>query len=769
MKRKLLFIAFCVFFTYFEATASPGNNPESSDTSPRGTIEFLSNLGSRIPGYEGNAKAADYIYEIFSELGLEELRREELPVTVPVDKGASLKGPGGARIELYCLWPNMVRTPTLPREGVKGKLIYGGKGEYKDFNGYELENAVVVLEFNCGKNWLKAAELGARAIIFVEPEETMRIEAERKCVEVPINVPRFMLPREKFELIKNMEGHDVTLKANMQWQKVPTWNIFGLIPGKDEKLSQELIAISAYYDSISVVPMKAPGAESACGIAALIEIAKDLRKNPPDRSVLILATSGHFMGLRGIDDFMLHCRELPRELEGMMKEPIKINLFIGLDLYSQNNEIGVFHQGDYFRQEVEPSAFYYQRLFAPFGKKFEVYAGDICTDFGIEVDDIFVNGISPKKGINWLSYIPDDIALDSEIAVLSGTPAISLVTVNDIRNRVNTPIDSGEKVNVTNLSTQVKFLKLLIRKALNDSTLFPESKMELEDKLYTLTGTIVTFNPRKSFVPNDPVNSAIAFIRRPLVSLMGVRGSFYELTDENGEFTISRLPGATYQMEGYGIDPQDGEIILAPDRGVGGDLSYPMELAVDWKVKRQMVVLFPCVSTDIYDLVDPRYLTRLTHINVFDITNSTPFVYGYSTDEIIWGTLPRTSDVCPYAVIFSEPGKKLKVGMASSILGLRMLLLNSPGTESKDMAEGIGYDVNQCRRIIRSPFRAAQDMLNLNEYRMKELAKYGIVNNRLDDLHMKAKAAIEEAEKAKEGKKWDYLIYIDLKQSFLLF
>jgi len=204
MKRKLLFIAFCAFFTYFEATASPGSNPESTDTSPRKTIEFLSNLGSRIPGYEGNVKAADYIYEIFSELGLEELRREKFYVTVPVDKGASLKGPDGERIELYCLWPNMVRTPTLPREGVKGKLIYGGKGEYKDFNGYELKDAVVMLEFNCARNWLKAAELGARAIIFVEPEETMRIEAERKCVEVPINVPRFMLPREKFELVKNM-------------------------------------------------------------------------------------------------------------------------------------------------------------------------------------------------------------------------------------------------------------------------------------------------------------------------------------------------------------------------------------------------------------------------------------------------------------------------------------------------------------------------------------------------------------------------------------
>ena len=362
---------------------------------------------------------------------------------------------------------------------------------------------------------------------------------------------------------------------------------------------------------------------------------------------------------------------------------------------------------------------------------------------------------SPKKGITWSSYVPDNIALDSELAMLSGTPAISLVTVNDIRNRIDTPLDSPEKVNLVNFSRQVRFLKSLIRKALNDPQLFPESQMELKDTFCTLTGRIVTFNPRKSFVPDDPVNGAVAFIRRPVVSLMGVRGSFYELTDKDGTFTISRFAGGAAEVEAYGIDPQNGEIILAPDRGVNGDAIYPIMFDIDWKIKRHMIVLFPCVPTDIYDLVDPRYLTKLSEVNVFDATNSTPFAYGYSIDEILQAVSQRTSDVSPYCVIFSDPGKKLKVGMASGIMGLRTLLLNSPGTESKNRAEGIGYDVDEYRRIIQSSFYAAQDMLNLNEFRVRELSKYGIVNNRLDDLHTKAKNALEEAEKARSERKWD--------------
>ncbi len=731
----------CVFSMHSHAAGSPASDAETIPSLKK-TIESLSRLGSRIPGYEGNIKAADYVFKAFEQIGLKELRKEEFSVTVPIDKGASLETPAGERIKLYCIWPNIVRTSTLPRGGVRGKLIYAGRGEYKDYNGCEIEGSVVALDFNSGSNWLKAAELGAKAIIFIEPEETVRIEAEKKFAEVPINVPRFMLPREKSKFLKNWEGHEVTLKAKMQWQSVPAWNIIGFIPGKDEELSEELIAISAYYDSISAVPAKAPGAESACGITALIEIARDLKRNPPARPVLILATSAHFMNLRGMDDFIQkHCRKISPFRE-QMTEPIDLSLFIGLDLSSGSDELGISHGG---------TTFYYQRLFAPFGKTFEDYAKDICGEFGIEdASDIFVNGISPKKGINWNSYVPANIALDSGLAMLSGTPAISLVTVNDIRNRIDTPLDSPEKVNFKNLSRQVRFLKSLIRKALNDPHLLPESQMQLKDVLCTLKGRIVTFNPRKSFVPDDPVNGAVVFIEGYGIKT-GVRSSFYELTGEDGTFTISRLAGGSVQVEAYGIDPENGEIILAPDRGSNGDENYPMTAGIDWKLKNHMIVLFPCICTDIYDLIDPRCLTQFSKITIFDATNSAPFAYGWSVVK----AGERSSDVSPYGIIFSEPGKKLKLGMGSGIMGLRTMLLNSPGAESKDMAEGIGYDVDKHRRLIHSSFLAARDMLNLNEFRVRDLARYGIVNNRLNDLHTKAKEALEEAEKSRNERKWD--------------
>ncbi len=57
---------------------------------------------------------------------------------------------------------------------------------------------------------------------------------------------------------------------------------------------------------MSIVPSKSPGADTTCGIAALLEIARvlSMEENRPGRSVMFLATSGHFQGLAGVRAFM---------------------------------------------------------------------------------------------------------------------------------------------------------------------------------------------------------------------------------------------------------------------------------------------------------------------------------------------------------------------------------------------------------------------------------------------------------------------------------
>ncbi len=738
-------------------------------------VEFLSVLGSRTPGYAGNREAAEYIYERMVNLGIEDVVKDPFNVTVPVDRGASVEIKGGETFQLYSLWPNMVRTSTVPPGGLEGRIIYAGGGEYADYSGYDLEEKIVVLDFNSGRNWLKATELGAKAVIFIRPEETVRKEAERKFVEVPLNMPRFMIEAEDFEKLKESLGSGALLKGRMDWEKAETWNVFGYIEGKCPELSEEIFVISAYYDSISVVPALAPGADSASGIAALLEAARYLAENPPDRTVLLLATSGHFTGLRGIDDFVQKRARNIRPFIEMMEDPLKdpararregaqIDFFVGLELSSTNDEFGIFNQGNFFPQ-AEGDEGYYRRMFAPYGDRFMEYAEDIAAGFGVSPEHYFVNGITPRRGLYWNSYIPDNFAPDSEIVSTAGNPAVSLVTVNDFRQMVDTPLDTFEKVDFDNLARQAGFIIPLLERALNDTD-FPDRRGELDDELFTVEGRLVTFDPRASFVPDQPSPGTVAFVRHKRHKVMtGVRTSYYELTGEDGDFELTRLrEWPEFQLEGYKMDGGTGEIFLAPDRGVTGDKDYPMTINLNYRYMRHRAVLFECVPTDIYGLTDPRFLRQLDRIHVFDEGDSEPFAFGYSVSKVNHDI--DISDVEPYAVLFSRPGARFKVGLASDVMGYRMLYLNSPGSETEREAEGVGYSAAHVRRLAFGPYLSAGDMYNLNEFRIRELLdRYGIRNERLHELHRRAGESLVEAEKAKEAKEWDSFMKHSLRAS----
>ena len=160
-------------------------------------IDSLTAHDSRVVGYPGCARAADFIERELHLAGLEEVQREEFPVVVPIDKGGELYiGEDTEPFTLYGLWPNLVRTPTLPPEGYRGEMIYGGGGDWDELNGLELEGRIVLMEFNSWHRWLQPVSLGARAIVFIEPEETTGEQGTAKYSTAPLDIPRYWIDRE---------------------------------------------------------------------------------------------------------------------------------------------------------------------------------------------------------------------------------------------------------------------------------------------------------------------------------------------------------------------------------------------------------------------------------------------------------------------------------------------------------------------------------------------------------------------------------------------
>ena len=824
----------------------------ATESELRDRIARFTDLGSRVVGYSGADESALYIQRIYTEIGLDDVTVHTYDVSIPVDKGGHLRLEGwDETVDLHGLWPNLVRTSTLPDGGIDARLIYAGRGELSEMNGQDVEGAVAVMEFNSGDNWLNAAYLGAVGIVFIEPDSTVYLEGERKFLTMPLDVPRFWIgKREGEELRRRLTAADVRelglqahLEYRMDWERRPAWNIMGSIPGYDPLLRDDVIVIEAYYDAMSVVPGIAPGAEQAAGITALLELAQYFRDYPPPRTVVFLATSAHHLGLRGIDDFIqrylrkedpfvdrmlirrvveasLSRGLIPQrgvyydlgertffgketlvqevatadsilvrsvlntalatgevvdrsagglsfdgrsfaneaELSALLIEDedlrldfyrewvepqvdtMAVKLFISLDLSTQTDELGVWNSN---------TSFYYKRYFAPFGKNFMRYARELSRELGYNPRDVLVNGISPEGGKSWETYVPGEISVNSELVLDTGTPALAFVTVNDARFLVDTPLDRVEQVNYGNLQRQIRALAAMFHMALDDPELFPDFKMRLKDTVRTMRGRTMVF-PRRSIVPDMPRKKGVAVVRNgKQKSYKGVRGEYFEAVDERGAFYINRIRVEQVQIEGYYMDPATGEVTYAPDRGIQGDGSYKMKGKMDWRDKTWMVILFPCESFNFFDIVDPRYLTKLSEVKVFDDTNTAPVEFGYTIGEG-----PSAKDE-PVGVLFARPGSVIKVGFGANILGFRSLLLNATVADDKERALGDGFVIGPETSFGKTSYLAARDMWMLDEGRMRELRSFAIESARLTDLHDKAKVELDRAEVALGARKWD--------------
>ena len=865
----------------------------------RSTVNTLSGFGSRIAGYPGDKQAADYVLQQFQTLGLQNVQTDTFAVTVPYDlsvdnstqgafaqivEGAGDRSQGTAALNqppttshqplrMYPLWPNLVRTPTLPANGLTTKLIYVGDGKLHNFNGKDVDGSVVMVDFNCAGEWLNAPRLGARAVIFVAPNSTMRGEAEAKFVSIPIAIPRFyMTKQDAAPLLAACAGGQpptVRLTCNMPWKTRPARNFVGVIPGTDPKLKDQIIVVQSYYDSTSVVPALAPGADTTCGFAAMCEMIRAFKANPPARTMMFVATSAHFQGLQGIREYV------EKHIDSWMpssffnrkaQEPPTIYLWAGLDMTSQTRSFGIFYKGWFYdyREDI-------QGRFSDIARVCRENAEKVGTTLGFDSKRYFNDGVNPVDGKNWRNFVPGKPAFDSEAVTMAGGNGVTFASTDDSRALVDTPFDTVDKVNIANLAQQCRLLNCLMWHIVTDTNAQGDinaqrmpitdpskwSRMALQGGFATLQGRVQMFNPKKSFVANaDPkLANSLVVVRNRNKSFMGVRGNMVQRTqwtlpdriasiplNEDGMPSRTNADGEALDNKGnavppsnffafhgvapltaygqnkparlgaYHLDERDnipdqtdatgrktlvnnlrGEIDYAPDLGTQGAKYIPLDVMVTTATKETPVIVFRCVPTAIYDLVDQQSLRALTSIDVYDgESNGEPRMFGYAIDPQDPSLVG--SYVEDVAVLFSQPGSRLKIAMSSGPGAIRLLLVNSQYDATDPFnkqgkspnPDGIGYLVagnpkdqqnadllgtsgdlkyNEAQEIARSgaiydtALHVAEDMWKLDDARMQRLAKYKILNMNgkegISDLHRSAKQAIANSYKARDAKDWE--------------
>ena len=184
-------------------------------TSP-GQIEKLTHLilaldnpgiGSRSVDADERAAIHRYIQEQITKLaphGVEYLGslRGKVPAPVSVDRLVVNKEPtpaisiNGHSWPVMPLWPNGAMPSLTPKNGLSGRLVYAGDGNWKDIEGLDLNGAIALMNFAGGRNWDRLFSLGCQAVVVVEDDRVLRERAERLFCNTPVPFPRFYVNKE---------------------------------------------------------------------------------------------------------------------------------------------------------------------------------------------------------------------------------------------------------------------------------------------------------------------------------------------------------------------------------------------------------------------------------------------------------------------------------------------------------------------------------------------------------------------------------------------
>jgi ABC-type lipoprotein release transport system permease subunit len=569
-------------------------------------------------------------------------------------------------------------------------------------------------------------------------------------------------------------------------------------------------------------------------MAALLELARIYKAHPPKRTVWFVACGAHFLGLQGARTYVDQHIEDWQDASGwdhfvhsvsFGHTPLPtgrqdIRIFSGLDLSSGSSGVGVFYKGYFYnyREDINGD-------FSDIGRTMRENAGKIGGVLGFDADSQFADGINGVNGKSWRNYLPGHFAFDAEVATLAGGRGIALATTNDGRPLSDTPSDTVDHVDIANLTQQTKVLACEYWDLFNDtdnadslpqnspkgimpvSTWVPWTREGLRLGMTELTGRVLQFDPIKNFVPDKPIVDSLAVICNPSKTMVSVRGNLvtevYSNTSKpDAEYKFVGLPLITAQPQGLintvdqttglqayhvlassGASGSRGDIDFAPDQ----QSAYNVPIQLTTTTKDTQIIVFACVETAIYDLIDQQALKTLDGVNILDgASNSNPREYGF----LLAQAEPGVSYAEDVAVLFSTPGSatRLKVLMSSGP-DTRFLLINSlpidpkkTNAENQRDAQGVGYavgspsaleanyskppdpndpnDVVRAGTITDTDYRVARDMWNLDEFRIQQLAQFRIVDDNVHNskgtgLHDIAASYIQKALEAYNSKDYN--------------
>jgi hypothetical protein len=289
-------------------------------------VREIAGESTRSVGTPGAERSADVVVRELRSIEGMEVREHRYPLLLPTIREASLTV-NGASFDVHPFWPASVRLVATPEEGISGKLVYCGRGEYQNLKPADLQGAIAVLEHDAGGGWMRAVSFGARAVMVLHDERVTHQDLRAFDVRLPLNVPRVYL--SDTALIERIRSErviaDARLLVRADWQLREVRNVYGLLkPNPSTRTpagerageragarGRGVMTFLAPLDASGIVPGRAPGASQAINTAGLLAIARAARAWELDRPLLFAFTSGDEVQYHGTRQMLLALGDSP--------------------------------------------------------------------------------------------------------------------------------------------------------------------------------------------------------------------------------------------------------------------------------------------------------------------------------------------------------------------------------------------------------------------------------------------------------------------------
>ena len=353
-----------------------------------------------------------------------------------------------------------------------------------------------------------------------------------------------------------------------------------------------------------------------------------------------------------------------------------------------------------------------------------------------------------------LTYTAGAIPLPSELSACWAIPGFSMVTLEDLRLRRDTPNDTPDRINFEALLPQIRATHELLRRAWAD----PKFKGQGEYRRYRtgFEGQVVSPAPGKP-VPDLPRPGFVASYfyaadinqrvptPREVPYAIGLRRTEVSATNAEGEYRFEGVPRLYGEqmllaVKVYQLAAGSGAITAATDLGKAGGGGVYADLYTDINPLRSLV--FNGEEIALTGLYDPRFLQNLGEVTAMDARRNAE---------------PQKFDLALFGGILSavvEPGSRNYFLFRYGRVGNRLVLLNMPTVaeagEGADVGGGLGrgYTADQFNGLPPLALATGRDFARLDRLRLEEYRRAGVSSPLLDGLQDASEAQLKLASEA---------------------